>query len=260
MFALWYSTAMRSPRLAHRRHSASPPTARRSFTVRDLPLEERPRERLQRWGAATLSQQELLACVLGRGVAGESVLVSAQRLLSTFGNVSGIRDASIEELSRVHGIGLAKATQLKAALELSRRLEQAAQPPHATITDYHDVVRLVEARLARATKEHFLALLLDARHRVLRIADIAVGSLTASLVHPREVFHEAITAHAAALILVHNHPSGDPTPSEEDLALTERLIEAGRLLGMDVLDHVIIGHGRHVSLQASGLMAEEGVG
>ena len=242
------------------RHAVVAHTApRRSFTVRDLPPEERPRERLQQWGAATLSQQELLACVLGRGIAGESVLVSAQRLLSTFGNVSGIRDASVEQLARVHGIGPAKATQLKAALELSRRLEQAAQPPHATITDWRDVVRLVESRLARATKEHFLALLLDARHRVLRIAEISVGSLTVSVVHPREVFQEAITAHAAAIILAHNHPSGDPAPSEEDLTLTTRLVEAGRLIGIDVLDHVIIGHGRHTSLQAAGALAEEGI-
>lgn len=233
------------------------PAAKRAFTVRDLPVEERPRERLQQWGAATLSQQELLACVLGRGIAGESVLVSAQRLLSAFGNLTGIRDASVEDLAQVHGIGLAKATQLKAALELSRRLEQQAEPSlrPVIITEWRDVVRLVESRLLRATKEHFLAVLLDARHRVLRIAEISVGSLTASLVHPRELFHEAITAHAAALILAHNHPSGDPTPSEEDVALTRRLVAAGRLMGMAVLDHVILGRsGDHRSLQAAGLM------
>ena len=229
----------------------------RSFTVRDLPLEERPRERLQRWGAAMLSPQELLACVLGRGVAGESVLMTAQRLLSTFGNLTGIRNASVEELARVHGIGLAKATQLTAALELSRRVEQAGPSDAATITEWHDVVRLVEPRLAHATKEHFVAVLLDARHRVLRVADISVGSLTASLVHPRELFHEAITAHAAALILVHNHPSGDAAPSEEDLLLTRRLVAAGRLLGIEVLDHVILGRGTHRSVQADGLMEDD---
>ena len=245
-------------RVSRRRETAVIAPARRSFTVLDLPLEERPRERLQRWGAATLSQQELLACVLGRGVAGESVLLSAQRLLSTFGNLTGIRDASVEDLAKVHGIGIAKATQLKAALELSRRLEQQAEPSlhPVIIAEWRDVVRLVESRLLRATKEHFLAVLLDARHRVLRIAEISVGSLTASLVHPRELFHEAITAHAAALILVHNHPSGDATPSAEDVTLTRRLVAAGRLMGIEVLDHVILGRGKHCSLQAAGVIVD----
>ena len=248
---------MSAPPVSHRRLAATSAAPRRTGTVRDLPLEERPRERLQRWGAMMLSPQELLACVLGRGVAGESVLASAQRLLSTFGNISGIRDASVEELAGVHGIGPAKATQLKAALELSRRVEQAQATDGATITEWRDVVRLLEPRLAHAAKEHFVAVLLDARHRVLRVADISVGSLTASIVHPRELFHDAITAHAAALIVVHNHPSGDPAPSAEDVRLTRRLVAAGRLLGIEVLDHVILGAGRQCSLQAEGLLSDE---
>ncbi len=243
--------------VSHRRATTAPVSSNRTYTVRDLPLDERPRERLQRWGAATLSPQELLACVLGRGIAGESVLVSAQRLLSTFGNLTGIRDASVEELACVHGIGPAKAAQLKAALELSRRVEQAPPADGVTIADWRDVVRLLEPRLAHATKEHFVAVLLDARHRVLRVADISVGSLTASIVHPRELFHEAITAHAAALIVAHNHPSGDPAPSEEDVLLTRRLVAAGRVLGIEVLDHVILGAGRACSLQADGLLTQE---
>ena len=246
-------SALRSPRVRPALTAAT-----RSWTVRDLPTDERPRERLQRWGASTLSQQELPACVLGRGVAGESVLVSAQRLLSAFGSLAGIREASVEALAGVHGIGPAKAAQLQAAFELGRRSDQAAEPLQAVITDWQDVVRLLEPRLGRAVKECFVALLLDARHRVLRVAEISVGSLTASLVHPRELFCEAIAAHAAAVIVAHNHPSGDPTPSDEDLALTRRLVAAGALLGIDVLDHVILGRGRHASLQASGLMHREG--
>jgi DNA repair protein RadC len=227
---------------------------KKSFTIHDLPLSERPRERLQKLGAEALSAQEILAVILGRGVAGESVMVTAQRLLSQFGNLKGIADASVEELSQVRGIGIAKAAQIKAAFELSSRLDgysQAGDKP--VVKTPEDVNILVKARLRGKKKEYFLALLLDTRNQLIKVSEIAVGSLDSSIVHPREVFKEAISASAAAVVFVHNHPSGDATASEDDIKLTKRLAEAGELVGIEVLDHIIIGDKKFLSLKREGL-------
>ncbi len=227
---------------------------KKSFTIRDLPLSERPRERLQKLGVEALSAQEILAVILGRGIAGESVMVTAQRLLSQFGDLKGIAGASVEELSQVKGIGLAKAAQIKAAFELSRRLEgypQAEDKP--VVKTPEDVTSLVRGRLKGKKKEHFLALLLDTRNRLIKVSEIAIGSLDASIVHPREVFKEAISASAASVIFAHNHPSGDPTASEDDIRLTKRLVKAGEIVGIDVLDHIIIGDENYLSLKREGL-------
>ncbi len=222
-----------------------------SFTVRDLPPAERPRERLVQLGPEALSAQEILALILGRGVRGESVMVTAQKLLSKFGSLHGIADSSIEELSEINGIGLAKATQLKAAFELGRRLERAPREGKAQVKSPEDVVSAVGSMLKGKKREHFLTLLLDTRNRLIRVATISMGSLDSSVVHPREVFKEAISASAASVIFVHNHPSGDPEPSEDDIELTRRLVEAGRVLGIVVLDHVIVGDGAYLSLKGS---------
>ena len=222
-----------------------------SLTVRDLPLAERPRERLTRLGAEALSEAELLACVLGRGIAGESVLVSAARLLKTFGNLRGIAEASVEQLSQVRGIGPAKAVQLKAVVELARRLALTSNGHRPLVDTEQTAAALVRPHLADKQKEHFIALLLDNRHRLIRVSPIAVGSLSATLVHPRELFKEAISACAAAVIVAHNHPSGDPAPSAQDLEITSRLMAAGALLGIEVLDHLIVGANTVVSLKAS---------
>ena len=187
---------------------------KKSFTIHDLPISERPRERLQRFGVEALSAQEILALLLGRGIAGESVTVTAQRLLSQFGNLRGIAGASVEELSPVRGIGLAKAAQIKAAFELANRLEDYPETgKKALVKTPEDIVALVKGRLKDKKKEHFLALLLDTRGQLIKTAEISVGSLDSSIVHPREVFKEAISASAASIIFVHNHPSGDPTAS-----------------------------------------------
>lgn len=229
-----------------------------TLTVRDLPVSERPRERLSRLGPEFLSEQELLACLLGRGIAGESVLVSVRRLLAAFGSLQGLAEASVEQLAAVHGIGPAKAAQLKAAVELSRRLSRPAGGEHPALESVEAAAALLRPYFAGKQKEHVVALLLDARRRLIRLSPVAVGSLSASLVHPRELFKEAIAASAAAVIVAHNHPSGDPQPSEHDVELTQRLVEAGRLLGIEVLDHLIVGRDGVVSLRAAGLITDQG--
>ncbi len=224
------------------------------MTIHDLPLSERPRERLQRFGAEALSAQEILALILGRGIAGESVMVTAQRLLAQFGSLKGIAGASLEELSTVRGIGVAKASQIRAAFELANRLEGGAEGADKPVVKTpEDVAGLVQGRLRGKKREHFLALLLDTRNQLIKVAEISVGSLDSSIVHPREVFKEAVSASAASVIFVHNHPSGDPEASEDDIKLTKRLAEAGEIMGIGVLDHIIIGDKKRLSLKREGL-------
>jgi len=227
---------------------------KKSFTIRDLPVSERPRERLQKFGAEALSAQEILALILGRGISGESVMVTAQRLLSQFGSLKGVASATLEELSKIRGIGLAKAAQIKAVFELTSRLEGYQDSgKKETVKTPEDVVSLVRGRLKNKKKEYFLALLLDTRNQLIRAAEISIGSLDSSVVHPREVFKEAVAASAASVIFAHNHPSGDPAASEDDINLTKRLAQAGEIMGIDVLDHVIVGDQKFLSLKREGL-------
>ena len=228
---------------------------KKSFTIHDLPLSERPRERLLKLGAEALSAPEVLALILGRGIAGESVMVTAQRLLSEFGNLEGVANASMEQLAQVRGIGLAKAAQIKAAFELGKRLEGY---PHregrAPIKTPEDAVQQMRVKLKGKKKEHFWVLLLNTRNQVIREAEVSRGSLDSSIVHPREVFKEAIAASAAPVIFVHNHPSGNPEPSEEDIKLTKQLVKAGEIMGIEVLEHIIIYDRQHRSLKSRGLL------
>ena len=211
----------------------------KSFTIHDLPKEERPRERLVRFGEQALSAQELLQLILGRGVAGESVAVMAQKMLAQFGSLQKLAEASIEELSSIKGIGLAKAAQIKATFEISRRLStQAPTYKSKELSNPEKVYRLIKSKLKDYHKEHFYIIALNSRGH--SIAEVSVGNLDTSIVHPREVFTEAIKSKAASVIFAHNHPSGDPEPSEDDLIITKRLIESGKILGIEVADHVIV--------------------
>jgi DNA repair protein RadC len=228
-------------------------TVKETFTIHDLPLAERPRERLQQCGSQALSAQELLAVILGRGIAGESVMVTAQRLLSQFEGLKGLAAATVEELSQVKGIGPAKACQIKAAFELANRLEGYPGADKTVIKNPLDVAALVKNKINGEKKEHFFTVLLDTRAQVIKICETSIGSLDSSIVHPREVFKEAISASAASVIFVHNHPSGDVSPSEQDIGLTKRLVEAGQIIGIDVLDHIIVGDSKHLSMKAKGL-------
>ncbi|NDK10371.1 JAB domain-containing protein [Candidatus Gracilibacteria bacterium] len=229
----------------------------KSFTIRDLPPSERPRERLQKFGAEALSAQELLALILGRGIAGESVMVTVQRLLSTFGNVKAISEASLEELSQVRGIGLAKAAQIKAAFELAKRSEVEVGEK-IFIKTAEDAVKLVKPKLKDKKKEYFLILSLDSRNNLIKISEISIGSLNANLVHPREIFKEAIQALANSIILIHNHPSGDAIPSKDDIDITKQLIDAGEIMGITILDHIVIGNQDYKSMKDKELLQLKG--
>jgi len=224
-----------------------------SFTIHDLPKAERPRERLQKHGAEALSSQELIALLLGRGIKGESVMVTAQRLLSAFGNIKNLSEASIEELLAIKGIGLAKAAQIKSAFELARRKDDHDYPK-ISVKSHQDVVKLVSPRLKDKKKEHFLILCLDTKNNLIKINTISTGTLDANLVHPREVFKEAIQSLASSIILIHNHPSGNPEPSDADLDITKRILETGKIIGIDVLDHIIIADNKSLSFKEKGIL------
>ena len=225
----------------------------KSFTIHDLPKDERPRERLVKLGAQALSAQELLQLILGRGVAGESVAVSAQKLLTQFGSLQKLAEASIEELSSIKGIGLAKAAEIKAAFEIARRFStQTPSYKSKELTDPEKVYRLIKSKLKDYHKEHFYLIALNSRNH--SIAEISIGSLNSVVVHPREVFAEAIKNKAASVIFAHNHPSGDPEPSEDDLLLTKKLVESGKILGIEVIDHIIIAQENFFSFRDKGLI------
>ena len=221
--------------------------------IRDLPQDERPRERLTRLGPRAVSNQELLAITLRTGVGGENVLRLAERLLAHFNGLPGLARASLTELCRVKGIGPAKAAEVKAALELGRRLLVAAPEERPRVTSPADAANLLMSEMMLLEQEHLRLILLDTRNHVLRTPTIYVGSLNTSVVRVGELFRAAIKENAAALIVAHNHPSGDPSPSPEDVHVTRQIREAGKLLDIELLDHVIIGRQRYVSLKERGL-------
>jgi DNA repair protein RadC len=217
--------------------------------------ELQPRERLFARGAEALAPAELIALLLGTGTAGESALALATRLLARAGSLRALSRRGAHELLSERGLGEARAARLVAACELARRLARSQAMRGATIRGGGDVHRLLAPKLRDLRKEVFIALLLDGKHRVMREERVSEGSLTASLVHPREVFAPAIRESAAAIVVAHNHPSGDPTPSREDVEVTRRLLEVSLLIGIELLDHVVIGDPGYVSLRERGLLA-----
>jgi len=222
-------------------------------TIKELPLDMRPRERLAQAGESALSDAELLAIILRTGVGGENVVSMAMRLLSRYGGWPGIARASFAELEAEKGLGRAKAAQIKAALEIGRRVLAAAPAERYTVRSPTDVAHLLLAEMSHLEQEHFRVLYLDTRNHVLGIETVYVGSLNASYIRVADVFREAVKRSSAGVIVAHNHPSGDPTPSPEDVGVTQQLVSAGRLLGIEVLDHLVIGQQRFVSLRERGL-------
>lgn len=228
----------------------------RPLMVRDLPKSERPREKLLAKGAEALSNAELLAILLRTGTKQDSVMRVAERLLAEYKErgFSAIASLSPHDFSKVKGIGMVKAVTVIAAIELGRRLAQTPSGDRASIASPKDIADYVMPRLRYENKEHFMVMLLDTKNHVIAVPTISIGSLNASIVHPREVFREAIAYAAASIALIHNHPSGDPSPSKEDLHVTETLVDVGILMGIRVLDHVIIGDNRYVSLKEKGII------
>ena len=221
--------------------------------MRDLELQDRPRERLMQVGERAVSTAELLAIVLRTGAAGENVLRLAERLLARFGNLTGVARASLIELMEVNGIGPAKAVEIKAALEIGRRLMASSPEEKPRVTSPGDAANLLMSEMMFLEQEHLRLILLDTRNRVINTPTIYVGSLNTSVVRIGELFRAAIRDNAAAFIVVHNHPSGDPSPSPEDVNVTRQIVQAGKLLDIDLLDHVIIGRQKYVSLKERGL-------
>jgi DNA repair protein RadC len=232
-----------------------------SYLIREMPEEERPRERLEHHGAGVLRTAELLAILLRTGTKGQSAVQMAERLLQVAGNsLDELAKTPLESLAKQKGVGKAKAIQLKAAFELARRLRQEERGQSPVIDVPAKAANEVREEFRGLDRESFRVLLLNTKHQLLRLVEVSLGSLNASIVEPREVFKAAILASAAGVILAHNHPSGDPTPSSEDVAITKRLVKAGELVGIAVLDHIIMGQriqGREqdfVSLKELGLM------
>jgi DNA repair protein RadC len=224
-----------------------------TYRIADMIESERPRERLARLGASSLSAPELLAILLRVGVPGESAIDVASRLLKTFGDVTGLHRAPFEELCNQHGIGPAKASQIKAALELGNRVKVLELDENKTIHSPQDAANLVKFEMSALEQEELWVMLLDTRNRVMDTVTIYRGSLNSSQVRVGELFKAAIRRNAASIIIIHNHPSGDPTPSPDDLAVTRAIVQAGKLLDVSVLDHLVIGGDRHISLKERGV-------
>jgi DNA repair protein RadC len=219
--------------------------------ILDMQKEERPRERLIKNGASALSDSELLAIILRTGSKKENVINLSQRILGEY-NIKQLSQINITQLMKVHGIKESKAAQISACFEIARRLESFNSIEKPKISSPEDVYRRLFPRMREQKKEMFIELCLDTKNQILKEEVISMGSLNANVVHPREVFKLALTESAAHIIVAHNHPSGDPTPSREDIEITKKLVETGNIMGITVLDHVIIGDGRHFSMKEAG--------
>ncbi|AGK55081.1 hypothetical protein B1NLA3E_16685 [Bacillus sp. 1NLA3E] len=225
-----------------------------SIMIRDFPQDERPRERFMNSGPESLSNHELIAIMLRTGTKSESVLQLSNRLLNHFEGLRLLKEASLEEITAIKGIGTAKAIQVLAAVEIGRRIANLVHEDRYVIRSPEDGAKLVMNDMRFLSQEHFVCLYLNTKNQVLHKQTIFIGSLNASIVHPREVYKEAFRRSAASIICLHNHPSGDPAPSREDIEVTKRLAECGKIIGIDLLDHLIIGENKYVSLKEKGYL------
>ena len=229
-------------------------TRERKKSVKDWPEDERPRERLMAHGPSALSEAQLLAIIIRNGRAGHTAVDLGRNLLERFGSLAGIEQAAIKEICEVKGIGKAKAAEIKAAIELGRRYQKPSLAG-ASFCSSHDVAAYYRPRMKDLKQETFRCALLDTKNKIIREEVVSIGSLSASIVHPRDSFKAAIRESAAAVVFIHNHPSGDVKPSQEDILLTKRLVQAGDVLGIQVLDHIIIGDGSHFSFKDNGMIS-----
>jgi len=227
---------------------------KKNRSVKYWPEDERPRERLMTHGPSTLSEAQLLAIIIRNGSAGRSAVDLGRDLLEKFGSLAGMEQAGIHELCKVEGIGRAKATGIRAAIELGRRYQKPSLAGESFCSS-GDVAAYYRPRMKDFKKETFRCALLDTKNKIIREEVVSVGSLSASLVHPRETFKAAVRESAAAVVFVHNHPSGDIKPSQEDILLTKRLVQVGEMIGIQVLDHIIIGDAGHFSFRDNGMIA-----
>lgn len=222
--------------------------------IHDLPENERPRERLLRYGAETLTNSELIAIILRTGAVSENILYLSSRLIKECGGLNGLSNYSFEEFRKIKGIGTAKASQLVALLEICKRLKSYRSGDEYRISQPEEAAKLIMEEMRYLKQEHLKVIMLNTKNAVLFIKDVSIGSLNSSIVHPREVFCDALKKSSASIIVCHNHPSGDPTPSSEDLNITKRLKECGKILGIELLDHIIIGNGSYISLKEKGFI------
>ncbi len=223
--------------------------------IKSLPISERPLEKAETKGIHSLTNAELIALIIRTGTAEESAIGLAEKILSRFpGGLSGLGDFLPKEITDIKGVGRSKAAALCAAVELGKRIASSPKEHISIIKGADDVAALIMERLRYEKKEHFECILLDSKGHVISIEKVSIGELSSTIVHPREVFNSAVRKSAASVIFAHNHPSGDPEPSRDDLLTTRRLMDAGEILGIKVLDHIIIGDGFFVSLQSRGLM------
>lgn len=225
-----------------------------NFTIKDIPIEDRPRERLIKYGAEVLSNTELLAILIRTGTKSESAIKIAQKIVGTSEGLQFISTSTLQELSGFKGIGAAKASQLKAAIELGKRLRNYRNDHKLKINKPQDAVEIIMEDMRYLKKEHLKVIFLNTKNIIIDVSDLSIGSLNSSVVHPREIYSEAIRKSSSSIIVCHNHPSGDPTPSNEDISITKRLQEVGKLVGIDLLDHLIIGDGNYISLKEKGII------
>lgn len=225
-----------------------------TLMIRDFPEDERPRERFEQNGPESLSNHELIAILLRTGTKEESVLQLSNRLLTNFEGLRLLKDASLDEITAIKGIGKAKAIQVLAAVEIGRRISNLAYDDRYVIRSPEDCANYVMNDMRFLSQEHFVCLYLNTKNQVLHKKTVFIGSLNASIVHPREVYKEALRRSAASVICLHNHPSGDPSPSREDIEVTKRLVESGKIIGIELLDHLIIGENKFVSLKEKGYL------